>query len=469
MSAQRPLGATEQGGVGLTADALGFRTRAVLDSRRLGVVALTGVLASAVVMTVAAAGTSLLLPETASYPQSVPGGQGLAGPFGNASMNIRSGGLIAAMLVMFISYVVAVRTADRLSPRAVLGCIAAINAVVLLAPPLLSTDIFSYQFYGKMGAQFGFNPYLAGPHALNLDPLSQLIGAKWVSTPTVYGPLFTAISYLLAPLSLAASALAYKSIAAVASLAVVGFVWNSARLRGVNPVRSVALVGLNPLTVIFGVGGGHNDLLMLAALMAGVYLLLRNRERASGALMVVATAVKVSAILPLLFALISGRSRQAGKLRTGVLLGAVTAGLAMAVLSFALFGTGTLHLIGTLRTVQGRGDWHSVPGLALALGFPTASAVLSLALGATFVAILAWLLLEVWRDRLDWIAATGWMTAALLVTTSSLLPWYVAWLTPFAALVADRRLWRFALWATGFILLLQLCNYIPAAKEMLGV
>ena len=37
------------------------------------------------------------------------------------------------------------------------------------------------------------------------------------------------------------------------------------------------------------------------------------------------------------------------------------------------------------------------------------------------------------------------------------------------ALVADRRLWRFALGATGFILVLQLCNYIPAAKEMLGV
>jgi hypothetical protein len=119
----------------------------------------------------------------------------------------------------------------------------------------------------------------------------------------------------------------------------------------------------------------------------------------------------------------------------------------MLVLSFGLFGTGVLHLPGTLKTVQGQGDWHSVPGLALALGFPTASAVLSLALGAIFAVILAWLLFQVWRDRLDWIAGAAWMTAALLVTTSSLLPWYVAWLTPLVALVADRRLWRFALWA----------------------
>ena len=32
-----------------------------------------------------------------------------------------------------------------------------------------------------------------------------------------------------------------------------------------NPVRAAALVGLNPLLVVYGVGGGHNDLLMLLA------------------------------------------------------------------------------------------------------------------------------------------------------------------------------------------------------------
>jgi hypothetical protein len=465
MSPQQPLGATERGGVGISAAGLRLRTpAAVRSTSRIGLVALTGIVLSALVLAVAAAGTTVLLPETLHFPTGT-----LAGAFGGP-INIRSGGLISAMLVMFFGYVVAVRTADRLSPRAVLGAIAAINALVLLAPALLSTDIFSYQAYGKMGAQFGFNPYTAGPHALALDhPLIDYVGAKWVYTPTVYGPLFTALSYVLSPLSIAASTLFYKSIAAAASLGTVALVWKSAQLRGINPVKAAALVGLNPLTVVFGVGGGHNDLLMLVALMAGVYLLLQNRERSAGAMVIVATAIKVSAILPLIFALISGRGRWTGKFRKGVLMGALTAAIAMAILSFGLFGTGTLHLPGTLETVQSRGDWHSVPGLALALGFPTASAVLSLALGAAFLVILAWLVLQVSRDRLDWLAATGWMTAALLVTTSSLLPWYVAWLTPFAALVYDRRLWRFAIGATGFILALQLAGYIPAAKQMLGV
>ena len=72
--------------------------------------------------------------------------------------------------------------------------IAALNALVLLAPPLLSTDIFSYQAYARLGAIYGANPYLQGPHAIALDPVYPFIGAKWVTIPTAYGPVFTGLS-----------------------------------------------------------------------------------------------------------------------------------------------------------------------------------------------------------------------------------------------------------------------------------
>lgn len=53
------------------------------------------------------------------------------------------------------------------------------------------------------------------------------------------------------------------------------------------------------------------------------------------------------------------------------------------------------------------------------------------------------------RRGADWLTATGWSFVALLVTTTWLLPWYVAWVAPFAALSADRRLlvaaWAFTL------------------------
>jgi magnesium-transporting ATPase (P-type) len=164
----------------------------------------------------------------------------------------------------------------------------------------------------------------------------------------------------------------------------------------------------------------------------------------------------------MLFAVISGHGQRREKVRRGVLIGGASATAALAVLTFALFGTGSLHLPATLIQVQREGDWHSVPGLLSALGFPTASTVFSVLLAVAFVVIVLWLARRVWLGELDWLRATGWMTAAVLVTTSSLLPWYVAWLMPFAALVKDRRLWQFALVFTGFILTLQLGGYIPA-------
>ena len=52
-------------------------------------------------------------------------------------------------------------------------------------------------------------------------------------------------------------------------------IWrSSAKLRGVNPTRGIALFGLNPLVTLYGVGGGHNDLLMLLLTTGGVYAIL---------------------------------------------------------------------------------------------------------------------------------------------------------------------------------------------------
>ncbi len=178
--------------------------------------------------------------------------------------------LVALLALTFGAYAIAVRGADRLSARTVLASIAALHALVLLAPPLLSTDVFSYQAYARMFAHYGSNPYLHGPHAIELDPVYPFIGAKWVNTPTAYGPLFTALSALLAPLSIAGSVIAYKAIAACPASSWSRWCGTSPALRGLDPVKAVALVGLNPLVVIYGVGGGHNDLLMLVAMMAGV-------------------------------------------------------------------------------------------------------------------------------------------------------------------------------------------------------
>ena len=127
-----------------------------------------------------------------------------------------------------------------------------------------------------------------------------------------------------------------------------------------------------------------------------------------------------------------------------------------------MFGTGPLHVIGTIQKVQSEGDWHSIPGfIGTRLGLSTLAHITSWALAVVFVGVFVWLLRRVWRGELDWVDAGAWSAVALLVTASSLLPWYVAWLIPLAALASDRRLWRVAFVVTGIIQLIQLIGYIP--------
>jgi alpha-1,6-mannosyltransferase len=386
----------------------------------------------------------------------------LAGPFAGTGIDIHVGGVAAVLAAMFACYVVAVAAADRLSARSVLMCIAGLNALMLVAPALFSTDIFSYQAYARMGELYGANPYLNGPHAIALDSVYPFIGADWVTIPSTYGPLFTVLSYPLAPLSIVASVFAYKAIAAAASLATVALVWDAARLRGVNPVKAAAVVGLNPLLLVYGVGGGHNDILMLAVLVAGLWLILRHRERAGAGAAVLAAGIKLTAGLLLPFALAGVGSRWVGSRRRELLIGAGVAAALIAAVSLAVFGAGVLHLPATVSQAQRAGDWHSIPGfISGRLGLKTLGHVVGYVLAAAFVAVSVWLLRRVWRGQLDWIAGAGWATAAMVVTASSILPWYVAWVMPLAALGRDRRLLRAALALGALVQGIQLLGYIP--------
>ncbi len=455
MSTTAPLGVTRQQGAFELERAPVVRR--VATREWVGPLALVVLLLSGLVISLDAASTDALLPQSI---RPIP--SWLAGPFGSTGLDIHAGGAMAALAVMFVAYVFAVRHAERIPPKAVLMCIAGLLALVLLAPPLLSTDVFSYGAYGRMGALYGANPYLHGPYAISLDPLYPFIGAKWVNTPSVYGPLFTAVSYIFAPLSIAASVLTYKAIAAVSALVVVACVWHSARWRGVNPVKAVALVGLNPLFVLYGVGGAHNDLMMLAASTAGLWAILQRRHRTGGGLLAAATWIKLTGGLLVPFALLAGgkATRRSREIALGA--GAVTAVVAIA--SFALFGTGPLHLPGTVAQAQAEGDWHSIPGFlgsSSGLGLVTLGHVVGIVLAVAFLIVCLWLLRSVRLGKLDWLDGAGWATLAMLITASSLLPWYVAWLLPLAAISTDERLKRSAVIATGVMLAIQLVGFIP--------
>jgi Glycosyltransferase family 87 len=430
MSADSFLTPSTSPGLGIEA------TRARPD--RLPLLVLGGLVASGLIVALTAANTRQLLPS--SIRVSTP--SYLAGAFADSGVDVGRSGLIIVLSLMCVFYALAVRVADRLPMWALLMAIAALYTLVLLAPPILSTDMFSYVAYSRLGALYHINPYVHGPDAISSDALYPFVSPRWITTPTVYGPLFTALGYLLASFDVAAQVLVYKLAAAVSSLFVVVIVWRAAALRGLNQVKAVTLVGLNPVVILYGVGGGHNDLLMLAVLMGAVYLALRQRDGASGALLVVAAAVKLTGGLLLPFAVANERARGNGRQPSAaVLAGATVATVLIGLPSLVLFGPSVLHLLSTLQGIQSHGGEHSIHGwILVAFGLQRWIGPVGIVLDGLFVAAVARLAIRVWRGGLDWITAAGWATVWMLVTAGFLLPWYVAWLIPLAALSRDRRL-----------------------------
>jgi alpha-1,6-mannosyltransferase len=442
------------------------RPQIEVSDRRLAQIGLIGTVVMGLLLSVAASQTDTLMPQ--NMPLVALGW--VTGPLRFISFHLATGETMAALTVMFGCYALAARYSKLISPRAAITAIVTLIVIVLIAPPLFSTDVFSYEAYARMFTIDGVNPYLHGPWSISLAPVYQLVGAKWYGTPSAYGPLFTALSGPLAHTSIAVSTYVFKLTAAIGCLATLAIMWRGARLRGVDPVRGALLFGLNPLVVVYGVGGGHNDLVMLLPMMAGVYAVLRHQDRKAGALFVVATAIKLTGGLVAPFAYLAPEMRSGDGRRRALLIGAGATTVAVLALSFGFFGTGPLHLPAILSRIQSQGDWHSIPGfISTAMLLPSVGQVASSVLSVTFVACSGWLLRRVWRGEIDWIEAAAWSTVAILVCAGSLLSWYVAWLFPLVALCDNPRLVRVSLWLTGVILLITILGYFPNGSAMFQV
>src|SRR5205807_7119540 len=148
-----------------------------------------------------------------------------------------------------------------LRARWVVAAIVLLHLIFTIAPPLLSKDIFSYITYARLAVLHGVDPYTAVAANYPQDPAFPYTG--WTHTGSAYGQLFQVASYPLALVGVAAAMWIIKLITAVTSLGLVWLVWRCAERLGRPPVSAVIWVGLNPVLLVYGVGGGHNDLIML--------------------------------------------------------------------------------------------------------------------------------------------------------------------------------------------------------------
>jgi hypothetical protein len=460
------------------------------------------VLTSLLLVSLASARPGILLsPQVArpgSYPQWMAGPTGVLTSWFTASAHTERVLFTAAIATMLVAYLIVAYSAPRLRPVWVLGAIVALHVIFLLSPPLNLTDIFNYLNYGRMEAVYHLNPYttipVLEPHG---DPTFLL--SNWHGLLSPYGPLFTVFTIALVPLGVAGSFWAIKVALMLASLGVVFLVYRCAGLLGRNPLAAAVIVGINPIVLVWGMGGDHNDFLMLFFLVLGFWLLLRANamrvgkrarpapqhetgvlaglrrawawldgmprplvagepapwmEVGAGIALVTAVAIKASSavLIPIVLAGTARRMR----LALGLLIGFAGAA-AMTVVAFGV----NLPNIGQQARLVIPAGIPNLTGLALGFGGETAQMryVLSLLLFAVIVGWAIW----TWRTR-RWLTACGWVSLVLVATLSWTLPWYIGWLLPFAALARSRGL-RIAAAVLGVYIYLA---WMPYSSEILG-
>lgn len=410
----------------------------------VGVAAIAGLLTAAALLAVGGSAERRIWFVPSSGRGGMPGW--LGGPFHGLDVSLAPPDGALMLVAMFACYllVLACARSGAVSARLAVVAVLAAHAVFLLGPPLFSADVFGYVDYARLVVVHGVDPYTHGAVAAAHDPVVRFV--RWYDVATPYGPLFTVASLPLAWLGVPAALWACKLLAAAASLACVALVWRIARRRGGSPIAPILFVGLNPLLLAYGVGGAHNDFLLMALALGAVLLVVEERDAGGGALGIAAVAVKASAGVLLPFLLLGARRR--GRM----LAGAAAAAAAALVVAAVAFGGSALNLVDQLHEQQRFVASESVPRrLAWLLGFDALPDALRLAFVLGFALAVIWLLWATWRRRLDWLTAAGWATLALLASTAWLVPWYVVWLLPLAALARGPRLRAATLLFCGFV------------------
>lgn len=382
---------------------------------------------------------------------------------------------------------------------------------LLVGMPLASSDLYSYAAQAQL-ARHGLDPYTTTPAdlpAVDLGKFLDNVAWKWVDTPSPYGPLWVALSKWVAVgigNHALISALLLRLLSFGAVLAIAWLLPMLAERYGRRPDLALWLAVANPLILVHTVGGGHNDALMVALMIAGLVLASRPNANwrhllAALALTTLAAAVKSPGLIAVAFVVpiyLSGR----GPLRWRYWLRycALAAGIVVAVFAvvslIAGVGLGWTKQVSSGVPVI---NFMSLPTLLAvlyraAIGVPHAGKLVDATVRGfrTTGTVLSGLLLCLlwWQaarhhDRPKLVLKL--LAVALfsvVVLGPAVQPWYFSWALTVAAalLVSPRRIFGVATISIGLTLLtrpmgssLETYVYIPAviaaglaARALLG-
>ena len=372
-------------------------------------------------------------------------------------------------------------------------------APIIIAPPLLSKDIYSYLAQSAI-AFIGKDPYAVSPlNGLPPDhPLYELAGSVpniWKDTPAPYGPLFLWLGEHITALTgdnITVGIFLHRMVALAGVAMIVWALPRLARRCGVSPIAALWLGAMNPLVILHLVGGIHNESLMLGMMLVGLELGLaavdsRHSMRAArwrwlpsatgwllisgAAIIAMSSMIKATSIIALGFLGVAlarrwgatlpalrripvkqwwARSQAsiASLLRSASLMGVIAA---IVIVGICL-GTGLgFGWTGTLSTGDIVRSWMSMPtllsvgagrtGIFLGLGDHTQAILDIVRPLAQLIAgafIVRWLLAAL-GGRIHPIGALGISMATIVIFSPFAQAWYLLWaVIPLAAWASDR-------------------------------
>jgi alpha-1,6-mannosyltransferase len=321
---------------------------------------------------------------------------------------------------------------------------AAWMAPLALGPALFSRDVYSYLAQGEI-LHLGLDPYHVAPVVLGRHGQGQVLAAVspfWRATTAPYGPLFLALLSLIVGVSgsnLIVGVLLIRLLELGGIALLVVFVPRLARAVGGDPVRALWLAVLSPLAMLELIAAGHNDVLMIGLLVAGVTLALERRPLRGIAICALACTIKLPAILGAVF--IAAAWVRAQPTRAAGLTVALEALLAIAaILATVSVATGlgigwvSTTLFSTpakvrLAITPATGIGYTVSSLLHDLGATVHARRVESAVGVFAAALTAALgAVLLWRVRIENLA---WLLGLVLIAAAAggpaAWPWYFTW------------------------------------------
>jgi alpha-1,6-mannosyltransferase len=326
----------------------------------------------------------------------------------------------------------------------IVGMAVAMRLLAVGQEPLLSTDIYRYVWDGRVQAA-GINPYAFVPADDALKGLRDTAIYPHINRAdyavTAYPPVAQMFFFAVTRISETLTAMRLAMVAC--EIAVVAILIDLLR-RISMPATAVVAWAWHPLAIWEIANNGHADALMVALLMTGVWLLIRNRRIAGAVVVALAALVKPYAVvaLPAFWRPWDWRAPVAAIL-TVMLCYLPYAGAGTSVLGFAT----TSGYLSEEGLTDGGAYWLVAIARAAAGDLPGLTAAYVIA----GFGVLAWLALRATSRANatphDTLGDIGLLLMAALFILSPNYAWYFLAIVPFIVLGGGAPAWAMTLGA----------------------